>query len=171
MYYHQSNYSVNIGFLMHTKLWTLDLNAKNNFYLINIWIIQSFWCVCFCFCFCFCSFLLLFFEKLSKTTLICPLSWCLVVLESQQQSIKIKQPQIIIFPLKESRISASKSPQTSSGKKPLETAWPSGENYGKFWIIWTVQKCLSPFVLNRALNYLYNHHITTYWLQDCKVPY
>lgn len=167
MYYHQSNYSVNIGFLMHTKLWTLDLNAKNNFYLIYVYVLLKFVGI---FSF-FCLSLLLFFEKLSRTALICPLSWCLVVLESQQQLIKIKQPQIIMFPWKESRISASKSPQASSRKKPLETAWPSGENYGKFWIIWIVQKCLSPFVLNRALNYLHSHHITTYWLQDCKVPY
>lgn len=147
--------------------WTWMLKITFIWYMYTLFKVFG---VCVLFLF-FCSFLLLFFEKLSRTTLICPLSWCLVVLESQQQSIKIKQPQIIIFPLKESRISASKSPQTSSGKKPLETSWPSGENYGKFWIIWTVQKCISPFVLNRALNYLYNHHITTYWLQDCKVPY
>lgn len=80
----------------------------------------------------FCSFLLLFFEKLSRTTLICPLSALPSSTESQPTINKIKQPQVIIFPLKEGRISASKSPRLHLGKKPLETSWPSGENYGKF---------------------------------------
>lgn len=55
-------------------------------------------------------------------------------------------------------------------EKPLETAWPSGENDGKLWSIWTVQKCLSPFVPNGVLNYLRNRHITTYWLKIVKYP-